>query len=124
MEEHKKKAFDGALDLVKQLITLSTGTLALTAAFLKDIISLKPGEHIPYKTLLFFVWGSLLLSLLCGLFAHGAITGTLDGIDDSENPPKKITIYTSSIQIWTVCQSLIFYLGIVLLICYMVYVTP
>ncbi|MDB5155645.1 MAG: hypothetical protein JWR50_352 [Mucilaginibacter sp.] len=122
MEEPLKKAFDGALDLIKQLITLSTGTLALTATFIKDILKLPDGHAIPHKAVLFITWGLMLLSIFCGLLAHGALTGTLEGADivnpQTGTTPKRISPYDSNIRIWALAQCIVFYLGIVMLIVY------
>ena len=116
MEEPLKKAFDAALDLVKQLITLSTGTLALTATFVKDILKVQEGHTIPFQSLLLITWGMMLLSIFCGLFAHAAIVGTLDGT--SIVPDQKISPYDFNIRIWSSLQSIVFLLGIVFLIVY------
>jgi hypothetical protein len=116
MEEPIKKAFDSALDLTKQLITLSTGTLALTATFIKDILKVDTAKGIPYRYLLFTTWGLMLFSVFCGLLAYGAITGTLEGADI--NPGKRISPFNSNIRIWALAQCAVFYLGILFLIIY------
>jgi hypothetical protein len=116
MEEPLKKAFDATIDLIKQLIALCTGSLALTATFIKDILKVPNGNAIPNLWLLFTTWALLLLSIFCGLFAHGAVIGTLEGADI--DPSKRISPYNSNITIWTISQCVIFYLGILFLIVY------
>lgn len=120
MEEYQKKAFDVALDLTKQLMTLATGTLALTATFIKEILKIPIGEPVPLKWLLFITWGLMLLSIFCGLLAYGAISGTLDGADITlkNNPEKRLSPFNFNITLWAVYQAVIFYLGIVSLIVY------
>jgi len=115
MHEPIKKAFDGALDLVKQLITLSTGTLALTATFIKDILNVQKGS-IPHLWILYVTWGLMLLSIFCGLFAHGSIVGTLEGADIV--PEKRISPFNTNIRFWSLGQCIVFYLGILFLVIY------
>jgi len=121
IEEHQKKAFDSALDLTKLLITLATGTLALTATFIKDILHVSDAKPaIPYKWLLFTTWGLMLFSVFWGLLAIGTITGTLDDIEAAiaRSKQKKLTVFSGNIKLCSASQSLLFYIGIVCLIIY------
>jgi|GEM_PF-6599812 len=126
MGETQKKAFDGALDLVKLFITLATGTLALTATFLKDIVGVKDGHSVPCKPLLFITWGLMFLSVLSGLFAYGAIIGTLDGADvsDGDEPKPRLSPFDFNIAFWAITQSLSLYLGIAVLVAYVLVTIP
>jgi uncharacterized membrane protein (DUF485 family) len=77
MEENQKKAFDFAVDLTKQLITLSTAIIALTVTFSKDIIG---GVDNSNRWLLFLSWLVFIISILMGILTLMALTGNLDPI--------------------------------------------
>ena len=73
MTEQTKLAFEFASDLSKQLITLSTGILALTITFTKDTMGVA-GKPI---RLLLFSWVSYLVSIFFGIWSLMALTGSL-----------------------------------------------
>ena len=122
MDENKKMAFDAALDLVKQLITLASGILALTATFLKDILSVLQGKDasLPHPHWsLYVTWILMLLSILLGLLAHGAITGTLDEINpknENNAGENEISVYKPNIRVLTIAQWICFLLGAMFMI--------
>lgn len=65
-ETDRRKALDSIYDYVKTLITLATGTVALSATFLsKDL----PHGHA--SSWLVASWIALLLSILLGIFGMG-----------------------------------------------------
>jgi hypothetical protein len=73
--------FQFASDLAKQLITLSTGILALSITFTKDIVKTLPDRAVRrLKT----AWILLLLSILFGIWTMMALTGTLMPIQPSD----------------------------------------
>ncbi len=74
MDDQVKMAFEFASDLSKQLITLSTGIIALTITFAKDILgpTSKSGSR-----LLLFSWIGYLLSIVFGIWCLMALTGSL-----------------------------------------------
>ncbi|MDY8136538.1 hypothetical protein [Aquimarina sp. 2201CG5-10] len=74
MKENVKKAFDFASDASKQLITLSTGIIALTITFAKDILKDFGNESFNW---LFWAWGFYILCVFSGVWAKLAMTGTL-----------------------------------------------
>lgn len=74
MDDQTKKAFDFASDVTKQLITLSTGIIALTMTFLKDYAA---SASEPLKKCLALGWGFFLLSVFFGLWTMLALTGSL-----------------------------------------------
>lgn len=74
IDERLAKAFDFSQDSAKQLITLSTGVLALTITFYKDFA---PQAGHGSKTLMTFGWLAFLLSILCGVVHLFALTGAL-----------------------------------------------
>lgn len=68
------KSFDMVSDLVKQLITLSTGIVALTVTFLKDVVRNEPAGAARY---LRWAWTLYVLSMLSGILALMAVAGTM-----------------------------------------------
>lgn len=63
-------------ELVKQLITLATGILALSITFTKDVL-----KAIPKSTrLLKVAWLVYLFSIICGIWAMMAFTGMIFGV--------------------------------------------
>ena len=81
MDDKTKKAFDFAADSTKQLITLSTGMIALTITFKKEIIrgDLTTGA----KCVLSGAWFAYAMAIIFGLWTLLALTGTLDQVDGS-----------------------------------------
>jgi hypothetical protein len=73
MDEREKKSFDFAADLAKQLITLSTGTIALTTVFSRDFVALAKDV----KIWALFAWIAFLISIVFGIWTMMALTGTL-----------------------------------------------
>ena len=68
------KAFDFASDLAKQLITLSTGILALTITFTKEFVK---DFEVVRPRLLLVTWVSYLLAILMGIATLMSLTGSL-----------------------------------------------
>lgn len=77
MEENQKKAFDFAVDLTKQLITLSTAIITLTVTFSKEIIG---GIDSSNRIILLVSWVVFILSIIMGILTLMALTGNLDPI--------------------------------------------
>ncbi|UOQ66800.1 hypothetical protein [Hymenobacter volaticus] len=67
-------AFSYANDLAKQIISLSTGILALTITFNKDVFASGSRRAIRY---IIAAWILLLISIVCGIWSLMALTGTL-----------------------------------------------
>jgi hypothetical protein len=63
-------------ELVKQLITLATGILALSITFTKDVLKLIPKATLSLKV----AWLLYLLSIICGIWAMMAFTGMIVGV--------------------------------------------
>ena len=122
MEENKKKAFDFAADLTKQLITLSTAIITITVTFSKDIIGVIDDSN---KYLLLFSWIVFIISILLGLMTLMALTGNLDPMpqkrskneDESKHEPiepnptltitSKNVTSTAKWQVWTFLIALV-----------------
>lgn len=73
--EANKKAFDFASETTKQLLTLSTGIVALTITFAKDILIAVPFSA---KLFLMAAWGVYVVSLLFGISTLMALAGELE----------------------------------------------
>lgn len=73
--EAEKKAFDFAQELTKQVITLSSGIIAVTISFVKDIAG--PTAPAGAKTLLAVSWGFYILAVIFGVVTLMALTGSL-----------------------------------------------
>jgi|SRR5688572_3384646 len=82
------KAFDFCADTCKQLITLATGVIAVTATFSTDFVQ---NVASPEKHLALYAWLAYLASIFCGVWTMLALTGTLqpmhqrDGAEPSIN---------------------------------------
>jgi hypothetical protein len=83
MPDKRSKAFDFAADVAKQFITLSTGILALTITFAKDIGG-GPSQGAPL--LLGLSWVLYLLSIVAGVWTLMALTGELEPVGTAESP--------------------------------------
>ena len=104
--------FQSATDLVKQLITLATGSLALSITFTKDIIK----TNVPVVTWpLKIAWVSWLASVCFGIWTMMAVTGTIFKLTANTGSATPVT-YGASVSIPAFLQILTFILGIALLI--------
>ena len=116
MDERRKKAFDFASDLTKQLITLATGILAITITFSKDIIQ-PPNTPTPRSAILMMIlaWVAYLLSIIFGLWNLMALTGELEPKGAS---PAEPTTKGSNVFIPTVLQIGSFLVGTLMAIAF------
>jgi hypothetical protein len=106
--------FQSANELAKQLITLSTGILALSITFTKDILKNR-GQVVtwPLKS----AWIAYLLSVCFGIWTMMALTGMIFKITEHPGAYKSVS-YGTSISIPAFLQILAFVLGTILLIVY------
>jgi hypothetical protein len=75
-----------AADTTKQIITLSTGVIALSITFLEKIIQPVTAEgsrSVPWT--ISAAWIFFGLSIIAGVATLGAVTGTLDAMDRKQN---------------------------------------
>jgi hypothetical protein len=77
-EASRSKADEAALELMKQLITLSSGVLALGAAFIDKL----PKTPAYFLSFLFISWVALIISLIFGLKTISAIVKSRLDCDD------------------------------------------
>jgi hypothetical protein len=105
--------FQSANELAKQLITLSTGSLALSITFTKDILK----SNVPVVTWpLKVAWVAWLLSVCFGIWTMMAVTGMVFKLtENTAGVPESVT-YGENISIPALLQILMFVLGIALLI--------
>jgi NADH:ubiquinone oxidoreductase subunit 6 (subunit J) len=111
-DEKKIKAFDFAADTTKQLISISTGIIALMVTFSKDIV----GNSINSKGLLAWTWGIFILSIIFGVLTLMALTGTLQPIkkENEENEEIELDINNGNIRLLSFLQVLTFVGAIIL----------
>jgi hypothetical protein len=75
-----------AADTTKQIITLSTGVIALTVTFLEKIV--QPSDVVGSRSVpwtIFAAWIFFGLAIIGGTATLGAISGTLDAMDRKQN---------------------------------------
>jgi len=74
VDEQVKLGFEFAREIAKQLITLSTGFLALTITFTKELVPERtPGA----RKWLLAAWGLHLAAIVFGVWTLSALTGSL-----------------------------------------------
>jgi len=89
-------------DITKQIITLTTGVLALSATFVKIFITSSPENFI----ILIFAWSLLTFSIIAGLFTLSSMVNNL-----KNNKYEPFSIYTT---IPAITQWICFILGFIL----------
>jgi len=99
------KAFDFAQDTTKQLLTLATGTVALTITFLKDLAKGAPDWAVWTLSAAWFVF---LVSVVFGVATLMALTGSV--VDRHRD------VYDQGILRWARLQILSFLVAVVLTI--------
>ncbi len=107
MDEQTKAAFTSAAETSKQILSLATGVITLEITFLKDV-ALKAPFCLRY--LLGTSWILLLLSVVAGVWALLALTGTL-GSSSQLNPA---SISGTNIKVPAALQILLFLFGLLL----------
>ena len=95
-----------------QVITLSTGVIALSATFAKDLKVGGTGKA--DRLFLYAAWILLIISLALGVLTLGAMAGTLDKLPGPGDEP--LSIYHGSVKIFATLQFLSFLGGLALLI--------
>lgn len=104
--DNSRKAFDMADAWAKHIATLATGTLVLSATFLKDVL---PNDaNVEWSGLLYSAWTLLVVSTVLGLVVLGALMSGLSRAD------QKLDIYAPSIRLSGFAQIATFLLGICL----------
>lgn len=102
MDERRIKAFEFASESAKQLVTLAAAILVLTITLIKET---------GLSDLLKVAWVLYLLSIIAGVWRLAALTGKLDGAEDS-TPSTRATM----IRIPAALQTISFIVATVLLV--------
>lgn len=89
--DDRRKALDAISDYVKTLITIATGSVALSATFLKDLY------HGRALSLLVWAWSLLGASVLFGLVAIGGVVAQL--AESDLRPRRGIVEYMALLQL-------------------------
>jgi hypothetical protein len=112
MDERVKSAFEFARECVTQLIGLSTGVVALTITFSKDVARPEHGGI----GLLMAALGTYLLAILCGVAALMNMTGVLQPKQaDAAAVP---SVWARGIRIFVVLQAVLFSLATLLIVAF------
>jgi len=114
MDERIKASFTSASDSCKQLITLATGLLGLEITFANYLVK---NINTLDKILIDLSWFLLSLSVVAGIWALFAITGSLGSIKD-ETP---LSIYNLNIKFPFVLQISLFLMGLALTVVFGIY---
>ena len=105
MDDSLRILCDYAADLAKQMMTLSTGILGVTAAFAKDIAKEAPPKAVKSLRM---SWMCYLWSLVFGIWMLMAITGTVGRIVTGEVISHSILL---NIRIPSIMQVITFLAG-------------
>lgn len=105
MDDQTEKAFDFAQESTKQILTLSTGIIALTITFSNDFLISVPDEAKRYAM---WSWGLFLISILFGLWTLNALTGSLSKKNLS------LSIYDRNISFPSMLQIFCFLGGLIM----------
>lgn len=108
MDARRQKAFDFAQSLTAQLITLSTGVIAITFTFAKDFVG---GASGAVKVLLALSWLFFFGSILSGLLTLMGLTGSLE---EKEPTPGDPSIRGRNVTAPAVFQSILFLIAVLL----------
>jgi MFS family permease len=106
--ENRRKAFEFADAWAKLLASLATGTLVLSATFIKDIFP--DSKSLETKGILFAAWIVLGISAFMGPMVLGALVAHLNRASST----RELDVYSGSIQVLSILQICTFFLGLVL----------
>jgi hypothetical protein len=105
IDDRTKLAFEFAKEVTVQLITLSTGIIALEVTLLKEVFKTVCDSA---RLLASLSWIAFLVSILFGIATILNLTGTLQPRHDD----RPATIYRPNIRIFSILQILTFILGL------------
>jgi hypothetical protein len=89
MDERAKLGFEFAKEVATQLITLSTGFLALTITFTKELLAVIPSGT---RGWLIGAWLLHLLAIIFGVWSLLALTGTLMPVTADPKPLEALAL--------------------------------
>jgi outer membrane protein OmpA-like peptidoglycan-associated protein len=96
------KAFDSVSEWSKQITTIASATLVLSATFIKDMLS----GHTTSTGYLWTSWVLLLLTIVAGVFVLGTLAAPLNS-----GNPNNLDVYSGPIAGAAIAQILLFLLG-------------
>ena len=102
--ENRRKAFELADGWAKQISTLATGALILSATFIKDILGSQPTH---WAASLYVAWALLLFTTVLGLVVQGSLTSELSRRDG------RLNVNSGTISKAAFAQFASFFLGLV-----------
>jgi hypothetical protein len=111
MDDRAKAAFSTAVEVVKNVLTLSTGVLVLGMTFTKE---LSPNPTLTQVRILEASWCFLFLAMLFGVLTLMALTGTIG----KTSQIAASSIYNRNIRIPMGIQFIFFLAGIALTVAY------
>lgn len=117
MDDQRQKAFDFCSELTKQLLTLSTGIIAITVTFSKDVFGSMAATS---NSWMIGSWVSYVASILFGVWTLMALTGTLEPAPDQQ---VDASIRGANVRIPSLFQILLFLTGISCTVVYAVKAT-
>ncbi len=84
-DKPQAEGLKAALELTKQIITLSTGVIALTITFLEKIVqpTASAGRQVPWSLL--SAWIFFGLAIVAAVWTLMAVTGSLNALDRKAN---------------------------------------
>jgi hypothetical protein len=98
MDNRTELAFEFAREIATQLLTLSTGFLALTVTFTKDLVKSSHG-----RAMLYLAWILQLGSIAAGVWTLMSLTGAL------ARPSSGTPIFDASVRLPAGSQVLLFF---------------
>jgi hypothetical protein len=104
-----EKAFDFAQETAKQVLTLSSGIIAITVTFLNGKLKTYPAST---RVLLEIGWLLYLASILFGVVTLMALSGNLERPNKPGQPPKQPSIYAGNIRVAAALQLGTFFLAL------------
>lgn len=84
-DKYSAEGLKAAADMTKQIITLSTGVIALTVTFLEKFTQVTAGGSRSVPETLFAAWVLFGVAILLAIVTLGAVTGSLDALDRKLN---------------------------------------
>jgi hypothetical protein len=110
MDERNAKAFDYARGLTTQLLTLSTGIIAVTLTFAKNFLNGATGSA---RNCLAFGWLAFVISILAGLIAWMGMVSQLSPCNSQQD--KAPSIWDLAVQVPAIIQCLCFFAAVALI---------
>jgi hypothetical protein len=114
MDGRVQLGFEFAKEIATQLITLSTGLLALTVTFTKDVLKLVPGSQ---RWWLMGAWVLHLVAIVFGVWALMGLTGTLMPLTPDETALEALA-FGSNVRLPAAFQIISFALGTASMVVY------